>query len=136
MIDHYNAIGLRLQHLLRGCGDILAPALPGLLVVTFAMYGDAGMRDLIRRVWDARSLAKEAADRAFLNRLIDGTGELLSESTFPALEKMFAKYAEGSDMFMLLDAAVEAFSEAAQKIATWAMAGLAIDEARRDRDEQ
>ena len=66
--------------------------------------------------------ADEEADRAFLNGLIDGTGDLLSEDTFPRMEPMFAKYPEGSEMFVLLEKAATVFGDAVQEVAKQAMA--------------
>jgi hypothetical protein len=66
--------------------------------------------------------ADEEADRAFLNGLIDGTGDLLSEDTFPRMEPMFAKYPEGSEMFALLEKAATVFGDAVQEVAKQALA--------------
>lgn len=81
---------------------------------------------------DAAHVAHDmAVDRAFLQGIIDGSGDVVSESTFPRMEPMFAKYAEGSDTYALLERAANAFADAVQDAWYWAMAGWAIDEARR-----
>ena len=66
--------------------------------------------------------ADEEADRAYLESLIDGSGDLLSEDTFPRMEPMFAKYAEGTEMFTLLEKAATIFGDAVQDVARQAMA--------------
>ncbi|RYF61156.1 MAG: hypothetical protein EOO27_03095 [Comamonadaceae bacterium] len=81
---------------------------------------------------EALARAEVAADRAILESLIDGTGDLLSEETFPRLEPMFSKYAVGSDMYALLEQAATAFSDAAEELAAWVLAGRVVDEARRN----
>lgn len=106
------------------------------LTVLRARYGaNPIVGPLIRNAWDALLRAQErvdeAADRAFLNGLIDGSDDLLSEDTFPRMEPMFAKYAEGTPMYALLEKAAEVFGEAVQELACWVLAGVAIDEARR-----
>jgi len=128
-----------LRSLILGGADPLASDLPGRLAVLAVQYRaflDGGMLDLIRRAEVARARADEAADRAFLNGLTDGTGDLLSEDTFPRMEPMFAKYSEGSEMFALLEKAAAAFGEAVTEYAAWVQAGLAIDEARLGRGNE
>lgn len=66
---------------------------------------------------------QENADRAYLNSLIDGTGNLLAEDTFDKLEPMFERYAEGTEMRDLLDKAATAYGDAAVKAAQDALAG-------------
>lgn len=96
------------------------------------------MCDLIARALEAHAeaftRAEVAADRSFLSGLIDGSGDLLSEDTFPRMEPLFAKYPEGSEMFALLEAAAIKFGDAAEEAATWAIARVAIDDARRRAD--
>lgn len=118
--------------------DPLADGVIARLAVLRAKYLaalDGGMLDLIARACEthveAVARAEVAADRAFLNGLIDGTGDLLSEDTFPRMEPMFTKYPEGTEMFPLLEKAVEVFGEAVHRLACWTIAGIAIDEARR-----
>ena len=106
------------------------------LAVLRARYGHIDrMAALLDEACDAHAeavtSAEVAADRAYLNGLIEGTEDLLSEDTFPRLEPMFTKYAEGSEMYALLEKAATVFGDAAQEVATWVMAGFAIDEARR-----
>jgi hypothetical protein len=78
----------------------------------------------------ARLAVEEAEDRAFLEGIIAGTEDVLSEDTFPKLEPMFTCYPEGSDMFKLLEQAAEVFGDAVQDVAAWALAGAAIDQAQ------
>lgn len=61
------------------------------------------------------------ADRAYLESLIDGTGDLLAEDTFARMEPMFEKYAEGTEMYALLEKAAEVFGAAAQAAAQAAL---------------
>lgn len=133
----YSADVRLVQDALTGRIDHDHPALPGRLVVMLARYrgrGDAGMLDLIGRALEvhaeAVARAEEAADRAYLEGLIDGSGDLLSEETFPRLAPLFAKYAEGTEMFALLERAAGVFGDAAQELAAWVLAGIAIDEAQ------
>lgn len=110
------------------------------LVLLRARYGhDRALGPLIREASDAmirtRELADEEADRAFLNGLIDGTGDLLSEDTFPRMEPLFAKYPEGSEMFALVERAATVFGDAVQEVACWVLAGVVIDEVRRSSHE-
>lgn len=80
---------------------------------------DDGMLDLIARAREtyaeAVARAEVAADRPFLEGLIDGPEDLLSEDTFPRMEPMFAKYAEGSEMFALLEKAATVFGDARRR---------------------
>jgi hypothetical protein len=71
------------------------------------------------------------ADRAYLNSLIDGSGDLMADDTFARLEPMFEKYAEGSEMYALLERAATIYADAAIAAATWAMAGWVIQDAQR-----
>lgn len=122
-----------LAALIRGVADPLAPGVLGRVTIMRARYrgrDNAGMMDLINRADEALATAQVAEDRAFLESLIDGSGDLLSLDAFPRMEHLFAKYAEGSDMFVLLEKAVEAFSTAVQEAATWVQAGYVIEVAR------
>ena len=106
------------------------------LAVLRGRYGhDGRMVELLDDARDAHAesviRAEVAADRAFLNGLIDGSVELLSEDTFPRMEPLFAKYAEASEMFALLGKAAAVFGDAVQEIAAQALASSVIDEARR-----
>ncbi len=56
---------------------------------------------------------------------------MLSEDTFPRMEPMFTKYAEGSALFVLLETAATLFGDAVQEVAARALASCAIDDARR-----
>lgn len=134
----YEADARFLRTLIFRCIDPLAAGVVAKLAVLRAKYlaaQDGGMLDLIARAGEthaeAAGRAEVAADRAFLNGLIDGSGDLLSEDTFPRMEPMFAKYPEGSEMFALLEKAAEVFGDAVQEVAAWVMADVAIDDARR-----
>ncbi|RYH71151.1 MAG: hypothetical protein EON54_00210 [Alcaligenaceae bacterium] len=127
-----------LQALIRGLASPLAPGVLGRLTVLGAMYrdhGDRGMVDLIARAQNVRAAAlaraEEAADRDFLNSLIDGSGDLLSDDTFPRMEPLFEKYVEGTQMYELLERAAWVFGDAAMELAAWVQADFAIDDARR-----
>lgn len=63
-----------------------------------------------------------AAARAYLNGLVDGTGDLLAEDTFARLEPMFADYADNAEMLALLERAATAYGDAAQAAARQALA--------------
>ena len=137
MAEQYFEGGEFLARLIRGETDPLAPDAVARIAILWSRYRglDAGMGDLCRRAFEAHHAAleraEEAADRAYLRGLIDGSVEPLSIDTFPRLEPMFAKYPEGSDMFALLEKAAIAFSDAAQSAAYWVMAECAINDARR-----
>lgn len=111
------------------------PGVAARLVILRGRYGHiAGMASLLDDASDAHAEAvarpELAADRAYLESLIDGSGDLLSEDTFPRMEPMFAKYAEGSDMFVLLEKAATIFGDAVWEVAAWVIAGEAIAVAR------
>lgn len=132
-----------LQALILGQENLLAPGALARIVVMHARYRaarDAGMVYLVRRAMEAHTIAlaraSVAADRAYLKSLLDGTQDPLSENTFPRMEPMFAKYTEGSEMFKLLEQAAQVFGDAVQEVAAWALAGVAIDEARRNEDDE
>ena len=136
--DQYFSDVTFLQRLILGEGDPLTQdALAGLFVL-HAHYSrfDAGMGDLIRRAFEAHNAAveraEEAADRAYLKGLIDGSGDLLAEDTFARMEPMFAKYPEGSDMYATLERAAQAFSNAALEAATRFLATEEIERIRRE----
>ena len=126
-----------LHALIQGHPDPMGPHILGRLTVLRALYlarGDDDMLDLLCRARDARAAAslrsEEDADRAYLNSIIDGSNEVLSEDTFPRMEPLFAKYSEGSEMFALLQRAATLFGDAVQDAMCWAVAGIAIDQAR------
>lgn len=54
-----------------------------------------------------------AADRAYLESLIDGSGDLLAEDTFARLEPLFEKYAADPEMSALLERAATVYGDAA-----------------------
>ncbi len=113
-------------------GGAIGPGEPGLharLAMAGALYGHDPF--VSRSLSVARLVVEEAEDRAFLERIVDGTGDVLSEETFPRREPRFAKYPEGSNMFALLEKAAEVFGDAVQEIAARAIASCAIDDARR-----
>lgn len=132
----YEADARFLRALILRCADPLADGVMARLVVLRAKYLaalDGGMLDLIARACETHAEAvartEVAADRAFLNGLIDGTGDLLSEDTFPRMEPLFARYYEGSEMFALLQRAATLFGDAVQDAMCWAVAGISIDQA-------
>jgi hypothetical protein len=61
-------------------------------------------------------------DRAYLESLIDGSGDLLAEDTFARMEPMFAKYEADPEMNALLERAAEVYGEAATAAAKAALA--------------
>jgi hypothetical protein len=71
------------------------------------------------------------ADRAYLNSLIGGSGDLLAEDTFARMEPMFERHVEGTEMFALLEKAATVYADAAVAAATQAMADWAITDAQR-----
>ncbi|RYH42958.1 MAG: hypothetical protein EON54_17460 [Alcaligenaceae bacterium] len=115
-----------------GVVDPLAePGVAARIVVLRARLASRGapnLDDLIDEAWMACTVAE---DRAFLHGLIDGTGDLLGGSTFPTLEPMFTRYAEGSPMFRLVERAAESFSAAVSAAVCQVFAFEAIDAARR-----
>lgn len=62
------------------------------------------------------------ADRAYLESLIDGSGDLLAEDTFTKLEPMFAKYEADAEMNALLERAATVYGDAAVAAAQSALA--------------
>ena len=125
-----------LRLVIAGVTDPLDLGVPQRLVVLRAQHGaNRAIAPLVREAWDvllrAHERAVEAEDRAFLNSLVDGSGNLLSEDTFPRMEPLFAKYAVGSPMYALLETAAIRFGDAAQAAAYWAIAGEVIDDIRR-----
>lgn len=138
----YEADACFLRALILRRTDSLADDVAARLALLRAKYRaalDGGMLDLIARACDVHAEAvgrvEVDTDRAYLHGLIDGTEDPLSEDTFPKLEPMFTRYAEGTEMFALLERAAEVFGEAVQEVVAWAMAGLAIDDARRGHPE-
>lgn len=83
-----------------------------------------GQRDMLQ--------AASAADRNYLNSLIDGSGDFLAEDTFARLEPMFSRYEFDQPMTALLETTAQAYWDAAVTAACWMLAGQVIDEARRD----
>ena len=75
-------------------------------------------------------MSRQAADRAYLEGLVDGSGDLLAEDTFTNLEPMFARYEANADMTALLEKAATVYGDAAVAAAFWVIAGVYIDEAR------
>lgn len=130
------------QGVILGTVDALGDDVLARLVVLQAKYRalqDAGMGDILRRAFDARASAlasaQEDADRDFLNGMINGTVDLLSQTVFPRMEPMFDRYAEGSEMFGLLEKASIAFGDAAERHLAWGMAGIIIQQAQRGDEE-
>ena len=76
-------------------------------------------------------MSRQAADRAYLEGLIDGTGDLLAEDTFTKLEPMFARYEANADMTALLEQAATVYGDAAVDAAYWFIAGGLIEEAKK-----
>lgn len=116
------------------------PGLEARLAVLRARYGHidrigALLDDACDAYAEARARAEVAADRAYLESLIDGTEDLLSEDTFPRMTPLFTKYVEGSEMFALLEKAATVFGDAVQEVATWTLAGIAIEQARHGPDD-
>jgi len=64
---------------------------------------------------------QQAADRAYLESLVDGSGDLMAEDTFARLEPMFAKYEGDADMTALLERAAQAYGDAAVAAAQGAL---------------
>ncbi len=117
--------------------DPLDLGVPARLTLLRAQFGtDPTYGPMVREASDmlVRALEKtdEDADRAYLEGMLDGTVDLLSESTFPRMEPMFAKYPEGSKMFALLERAAAVFGDAVEELASWVLAGVAIEASRRD----
>jgi len=85
------------------------------------------MGDLCRRTLEvyhvAVERAEEGVDRSYLECMLNGTDDLMSDDVFRTIEPMFARYAEGSDMYQLLERASQAFGAAALEVARWALAG-------------
>lgn len=141
--DPYDEHGRWLAALILSHTNPVASNVLGRLAILRAQYMarlDGGMLDLISRAWEvhdkAVARADEAEDIAFLNGIIDGSGDVLSEETFPRMEPMFAKYPEGSEMFALLEKAAEVFGDAVQEVAALALTQFAIDDARRGIDNE
>lgn len=56
---------------------------------------------------------EKAADRAYLNSLIAGTGDLLAADTFDRLEPLFARYEGDAEMMAMLEKAATVYGDAA-----------------------
>jgi hypothetical protein len=65
----------------------------------------------------------KAVDTAYLGTFIDGTADLFAADILDRLEPMFAKYESDATMMDLLNRAVEAYSDAALKVAQATLAG-------------
>lgn len=65
---------------------------------------------------------QKATDTAYLQSLIDGTGDLLAEDTFVKLEPMFTTYEGDAAMMDLLERAANAYGDAAVEAAKQALA--------------
>jgi hypothetical protein len=72
-----------------------------------------------------------AKDRDYLNSLIDGSGDLLTQDTFAKLEPLFTRYEADPVMNALLERAAEAYADAALWAAAWVVAGIYIEDAQR-----
>jgi hypothetical protein len=92
---------------------------------------NANFDDFMSAAWAFAAAHVLQADRAYLNSLIDGSGDLLAEDTFTRMEPMFEKYAEGSEMYALLERAATVYADAAVAAATWAMTDWVIQDAQR-----
>lgn len=71
---------------------------------------------------DAAYKFASAADRAYLQSLIDGTADMFAADIFEKLEPMFTKYESVADMMAVLNEAAAAYSQAAVKAAQEALA--------------
>lgn len=65
---------------------------------------------------------EKAADRAYLQSLIDGTGDLLAADTFDRMEPLFARYEGDAEMMAMLEKAATVYGDAAVAAAQAAMA--------------
>lgn len=65
---------------------------------------------------------QKAADTAYLNSLINGTGDLLASDTFDKLEPMFTTYEADAEMMAMLEQAAQAYGDAAVEAAKQALA--------------
>lgn len=74
-------------------------------------------------------MSQQAVDRAYLESLIDGSGDLLAEDTMEKLEPLFARYEADPVMNALLERAVKAYGNEAVAAATWVLAGIFIEQA-------
>ena len=79
----------------------LDPSVAARLIVLHAQHHGDGDEDLADLLGRASAAQTRAADRLYLESLIDGTGDLLAEDTFTRMEPMFVKYPEGSEMYAL-----------------------------------
>lgn len=74
-------------------------------------------------------MSRQASDRAYLESLIDGSGDLLAEDTFAKLEPMFAKYDADPEMKALLERAATVYGDTAIALARFVLAETATKEA-------
>lgn len=122
-----------LHALILGCVDPTSDGVDAPLAILKAKYSaalDGGMLDLVRRATEAVARADTEADRRYLNSLIDGTTDLLSEDTFRRLAPMFEKYLPASETFVLLERAATLFGDAVHEVECRLLADVAIDRAR------
>lgn len=68
---------------------------------------------------------EQAADRAYLQSLIDGTGDVLAADTGPKLEAIYAKHEADADMMALFEQAANAYGNAVAAHAKQALVSLA-----------
>ena len=111
-----------------GSVDPADPSVAARLIVLRAKHagrGDATMIGLISRAFAALACA---TDRAYLESLIDGSGDLLAEDTFTRLEPLFTKYEEGSEMYVLLERAATAYADRAVEMANFVLAEIEMKE--------
>lgn len=130
----YERNSLWLASLIRGEAEPLSDDVLGRLALLRVQYvgrGDAGMMDLIRRAEDARAAALQAADVAFLQGLIDGSADYFADDLYERLEPLYAKYENDPTMLAMFNQAATAYGDFALDAATWAMAGWAIEDAKR-----
>jgi hypothetical protein len=125
-----------LRLLANGFIDPLAePGTLARIAVLRAQYASRGMGHMDTLIADALAAYVMAEDAAYLKTILDGSGDVLSEDTFPRMEPMFARYVEGSAMYTLLENAAIAFSHAADEAAAWALADRVIEQARLQQDD-
>lgn len=118
----------------RVLGSVAADNIDGVTRASLAAWITAGRPDLAAEVAEvmaelappvaepAPAAVDSTADRAYLESLIDGTGDVFAPDVFDRLEPMFAKYDTVPDMKAVLEQAVEVYSAAATKAAQSALA--------------
>jgi hypothetical protein len=65
---------------------------------------------------------QKAADTAYLQSLINGTGDLLAPDVFDKMEPMFATYEGDAEMTAMLEQAAEVYGDAVMELAKQALA--------------